>query len=363
MRLLTWQYKLTFGLSQVGSLSFQQTPPRNSPADIVLLLGPCYSSNNSIEVNISAFDVDLSTTSEWWNQTYDEYQTRFLEDYPGREPLTPEQLAERQRRKAIKDLPHPSRPSYYNMELTPKLAMRPDEFSSRKDWSMIALVRNISNISTQFRKEFAHVFWGRTRILLQDSELYHNLPLLPKFIRERPAICSGIRELRVFLSSIAVSTFYNDEEEKRFLELCKAISALPSLEFLNIAIMMFDDQVNSLKPGSRMHRCFKTIRSLPVKKKFALTLDFDDLWVDLDEDRRYLAELQEKWTRKIKKIMLPNTLRVSRDTSAKGQYLRSRPKVDITRVNDVADCHGVDKGAESSSAETDYESTDEGSEE
>ena len=241
--------------------------------------------------------------------------------------------------------------------------MGADKFSNCKDWSMMSLIRKLSNVNPQFRKEFADVFWGRTRILLQEEETYDSLPLFPDFIAERPAICSGIRELKVllFLRSI---TFDNDEEEDRFLEFCDAISTLPSLEVLSITIWIYEDEDEFLDVESRTHRCFKAIQNLPVKKKFELKLDMMDNgmrdWEAFEEERE---RIEKKWARDLWEIMLPNTLRPSKDTSAKGKYPRSRPKADLTDVGteDLAVKMAADAVGSISDDETEYETADEGS--
>jgi hypothetical protein len=130
-----------------------------------------------------------------------------------------EEHEERKSRIHIQDLPHPDREENYYLKVEPTLALGPNQFSPYKDWSTITLIRNISNVSTQFRKEFADVFWGRTKLLLEDDETYNSLLLLPDLLAHRPSVCEGIRELYISLP-LHVITLNEDEEEQRFLVAC-----------------------------------------------------------------------------------------------------------------------------------------------
>jgi hypothetical protein len=56
---------------------------------------------------------------------------------------------------------------------------------------MIELLRNLSNISTQFREEFGRVLWGCTRICLYTGDA----GVIPHFIQEYSAVRQGIKSL------------------------------------------------------------------------------------------------------------------------------------------------------------------------
>jgi hypothetical protein len=272
--------------------------------------------------------------------------------------LTGEQHEERKSRIHTQGLPHPDREGHYYVKVEPTLALGPNQFSPYKDWSMITLIRNVSNVSTHFRKEFADVFWGRTKILLEDDETYNSLLLLPDFLAHRPSVCNGIRELDVFLP-LYVITLNDDEEEQRFLEFCQVVAGLPQLEVLRIRMCIWDDMGDDLEPGTRMHRCFKAMRTIPVKKDFKIMLVVKStrVWDDADQHKKYIERLECEWARKIAKLALPNTLRASKDKSAWGKYLHSRPiaEAEATELEDGAEGQDADMEEEENVVSSDEE--------
>lgn len=59
----------------------------------------------------------------------------------------------------------PTRTGPYNIDVyTEKATTRPDNLN--KDWPMIKLVRDLSNVSTQLRQELGGVFWAHTSMAL-----------------------------------------------------------------------------------------------------------------------------------------------------------------------------------------------------
>ena len=87
---------------------------------------------------------------------------------------------------------------------------------------MLTLVRNVSIVSTKFRKEFGDVFWERTNLF---PNFYGPciLQLFTAFVKERPAVLNGIRQLGVGVD-LHEMTAGNDERnldkgvEDAFLE-------------------------------------------------------------------------------------------------------------------------------------------------
>jgi hypothetical protein len=110
------------------------------------------------------------TEPGWWKQSFEEYQEQHhfeLTWPPGAsEEEIKKQFAERQRRYIAEHTPHPNRAEPYYMNIHPTMAQGSNKFTAGKNWSMLELIRNVSNVSTQFQKEFGDVFRGRTRVTM-----------------------------------------------------------------------------------------------------------------------------------------------------------------------------------------------------
>src|SRR6201989_2305101 len=92
-----------------------------------------------------------------------------------------------------------------------------------KDWSVIELIRSLSNVSIQFRKEFGNVFWRRTKIKMDNLD--PNNDLVADFFKERPAVTGGIRRLEFELSFADDSMDPNSKKHQRgFLNFLQTIS-------------------------------------------------------------------------------------------------------------------------------------------
>ncbi|CZR50168.1 uncharacterized protein PAC_00040 [Phialocephala subalpina] len=69
-----------------------------------------------------------------------------------------------------------------------------------RDWSMIKLVRDLSNVSVQLRQELGSVIWANTKIMFPAHKYGGWRSLEPlAFLFERPAIHSGIKSLHLNL--------------------------------------------------------------------------------------------------------------------------------------------------------------------
>jgi hypothetical protein len=70
----------------------------------------------------------------------------------------------------IKNTPHPTRVGSYSMPIRPEMSRDFNEFVYCKIWSVIELIRNLSNVSPQFRDELGEIFWARTRVIMDSME-------------------------------------------------------------------------------------------------------------------------------------------------------------------------------------------------
>ena len=155
------------------------------------------------------------------------------------------------------------------MTINPALLAGFDIFASGEtnsiDFSMFELIRNLSNVSTQFRKEFGDILWGRTKIAFsahQEFDIEPAQPVYPQrppkyplpglhlvqhgqdgtgpwsqafaeFLEQRPAVRSGIRKLD---REIRLKYIGRDMESsgKHLKDYCELFASMPNLKALKM---------------------------------------------------------------------------------------------------------------------------------
>jgi len=81
--------------------------------------------------------------------------------------------------------------SPYKLDAHPLMSFK-EGFSLDKDWSMIELIQNLSQVSYQFRQELGRVFW--TRVHMKLNWKLPPIEMVP-FLAGRGAVHKGIKSL------------------------------------------------------------------------------------------------------------------------------------------------------------------------
>jgi hypothetical protein len=224
------------------------------------LCAPCYGEDDCIEIEIKKFSPRDITAPGWWNQTFEQYQRCRSEWAPWWATSSAsyeeqrKQFAEKQKIFRIENMPHPNRTNRYHMSAEPKMARKSGLFRClTKDWSMLELIRNLSNVSVQFRKEFGDVFWRRTKITMSDFG--PDKDLLSGFLEERPAVPGGIRHLEFKLQfSDHIIDLNVKEDQQRFLHFLRTISTLSNLDKLSVTTCTVDNQLREFESKSETRK-------------------------------------------------------------------------------------------------------------
>ncbi|KAH8764463.1 hypothetical protein BGZ57DRAFT_930937 [Hyaloscypha finlandica] len=333
------------GFQRSGHFKFNELPIEVRHRILDLLCAPCYDEDDCIEIEIVEFRTRDITAPGWWNQTFEQHQSGLHRCLRGPPSVSDEeqrkQFAEEQRRFRIANMPHPNRTNLYHMSTKPRLAWKKCGLFCffTKDWSMFELIRNLSNVSAQFRQEFGDVFWRRTKIIM--SVFDPNNDILSGFLEERPAVPGGIRHLEFALDFTGhIIDLKVKEDQRRFLIFLRTISTLSNLEQLSVSIYTEENQLCEFESESETRKQLEACRVLPVKEEF-------DLWLCIDasdsgrfdsseEMNKYTEDLEAKWCPKIRELMLPNTLRAPEKLTETEKYLQSRPgqKSDAVKQTD-----------------------------
>jgi hypothetical protein len=217
--------------------------------------------------------------------------------------------------------PHPGRKDQYEIDGVPRKDNWPHLAGPSKDWLMIDLVRNLSNVSTQFRQELCAVFWASTSI---STRFTSGQPLL-HFFKERPAVHQSVKSLYLefdFWEGL------KDFDGAALKALCDYLSSILNLQHLDIDITVYDTDLPRLASGKGRYEDLKALRTLKVSKSFEIELRIlcDKPFGD-DEDARneHTSELEEKHMPALRDLIMPDTLRQVPSKTEEEKYLRSRP--------------------------------------
>jgi hypothetical protein len=176
------------------------------------------------------------------------------------------------------------------------------------DLPMIDLLRNLSNVSTNFREEFGSIFWANIWLRLWSGTLEERT--LQCFLKERPAIHKRIGRLEV-----PVELWLHNELDAQTLNNIKSeINYLPkSLEIRHFVLEVFikEEELPDLAAGTGVWKLFKAIQRVKVTVAFdlILTVMANGFWWDDDEELAYCTEVSREHVPTILRFITPNTLR------------------------------------------------------
>ena len=172
------------------------------------------------------------------------------------------------------------------------------------DFSMYELIRNLSNVSTHFRKEFEDVFWRRTIIALDEQhKLVPTFVAFTEFLKGRPAVRSKIRKLEHELKLNHIRWDRNSHR-RQLQDFCEALASLQNLEVLDMYITIPEDQFPDIESDSPARKFFQAFRKVPVLQDFLLTVG-----IERPLTHKIPHEVSHEWSSKFRRIMMPNTLR------------------------------------------------------
>jgi hypothetical protein len=89
---------------------------------------------------------------------------------------------------------HPNRNIHYEITAYPKRDAIQVSNEDMRDYLFIEWIRQASNVSTQFRKEFGDELWSNTKVQSQ-ADWWHFVD----FLKEHPAVHKGIKTLHLQL--------------------------------------------------------------------------------------------------------------------------------------------------------------------
>lgn len=224
--------------------------------------------------------------------------------YTPRHPLKPDNvLSKRLEERGMRRGPearrkHPSRQYNYIVHATMKQVRRGFCIFETRD------LLNLSNTNSVVRKELAEVFWARTCICLDEFHLTR----FEQFLRDRPAIWGGIKELEYTMTFERktpedLESEYVSAPTKQFFKICQRIAGMVQLETLRLKVIIPDDQLLSLLKDSATPSWVLAIRCLNVVKEFTLDLEpqpsdalsWNDLEIKMTNLRtRYQQMMEEK---------------------------------------------------------------------
>jgi hypothetical protein len=194
--------------------------------------------------------------------------------------------------------PHPHRSRRYNMNCTPIIHTG----SPERDWSMLRLMRDLSNVNRQTRYELGKMFWTRTR--LHCEELL-DLTLVNAFLLDRPAVISGIKELK-----LRVNAEYGWDRVD--MEVYSHLAKTLQLDTLKVELYIQEELFRQLALGDvgplLLFRCFKVAKKFEVLDACIFPTDYDQ-FKDWDEQDKYSEKLERELLPTIQGFLMPDSLR------------------------------------------------------
>ncbi|KAF8860780.1 hypothetical protein BDZ45DRAFT_724297 [Acephala macrosclerotiorum] len=189
---------------------------------------------------------------------------------------------------------NPSRTGPYNIDaLIEKTVTHSD--SVIKDWTMIKLVRDLSNVNTQFRQELGEVFWAHINITLSYGGFGNWNSWEPlAFFSDSPAICKGIKSLALSLKLWIT----NPHGVVHFKLLCKYLTAPLELIHLRLRVEGNDYYLAKMGRGGGPYKGIEVLRLMNVTKSFEVT-----------GPASYSPHRREYHEARIRQYLMPITLR------------------------------------------------------
>ncbi|KAE9381870.1 hypothetical protein N431DRAFT_458425 [Stipitochalara longipes BDJ] len=200
----------------------------------------------------------------------------------------------------LRNAPHPHRSQPYLMSCTPRIPGG----GKKVDWSMIDLIRKLSNVSRRLRYELGEVFWTNT--LLQGSDHY-SPAVLQNFVIDRPAALSKIKHLRFKVTADDRYGRVNRKENE--LRLYQNMSKYLELDTLVLELEIGETLFAKLAEGETLW--FLVFRTFKVAKIFELeTFIIPKVYFEeVSDDWRYVAQLHKKYLNRVEDFLMPDTLR------------------------------------------------------
>jgi hypothetical protein len=208
---------------------------------------------------------------------------------------------------------HPHRRHRYTLEASVKL-LEPYEKWSNIDYLYLDWLRQMSNISSAFRKGLRDAFLERTALIVDE---HAELEFL-SFLKERLAILSGIKILSFRLECLRGP--FLESNIQNFVTACDFISTHLAVEDFLLNITVGVDNLQDLVESWGILKELTAVWNLKITKEFEVSLSIVGTDNKLDESVRNQGENSELL---LKRSMMPNTLRLQPPTKEE-KYLASR---------------------------------------
>lgn len=180
------------------------------------------------------------------------------------------------------------------------------------DWSMIQLLRNVSNVSPHARHEFGKELWKRTSIDCASEELY-SPSVLHTSLGDGPEAVNGIKCLELIVSSEYQSAGDDNFEldftvTKTFHDIAKSLKLEKLILQLDLTELLYRKLAAGKLPWVSIFRTFNVARSFEVKTLIFTSgeeADYDSYYGEDDYREEIVAELGQQ----VEDFLMPNTLR------------------------------------------------------
>ncbi|KAI9645529.1 hypothetical protein NHQ30_006271 [Ciborinia camelliae] len=196
------------------------------------------------------------------------------------------------------------------------------KYYKNPSWTSLEWLRKISYVSAQFRLELGSVIWRRSSIHCLEK----NETALELFLDARQGTWHGIKELSILIGYKDISRLEDatgkrrEAEEAEFIDVMVLISQRLTLEGFTLHLGGQIDQLMALASGEGPLKVLTSITKLNVTEWFDLIMDggigLNDDLENKDEESLAILKFRKKWESKIRKRLLPRTLR---STSQRGQ--------------------------------------------
>ncbi|XMA19369.1 hypothetical protein WAI453_012160 [Rhynchosporium graminicola] len=225
--------------------------------------------------------------------------------------------------------PHPERSYPYRCNAQVEM-LRLDPSRIDTDWLMIEHVRQLSNVSTQFRHELGSVIWTSIHLEIDGSDYSATSQSFFAFLKERPAIHRSIKSIHIKLNCIDQG-YYNLAHISRW---CEYLNGKVELASLSIDLIAERKDLEHLVLGGGPLSHLLSVRNLTVTSEFKLMAYVCETKLTrvgaLYEENRtdyvhYLMGLQRRFREPIRQVLMPNTIRQSRlATKNMEEYRKAR---------------------------------------
>ncbi|KAF8866959.1 hypothetical protein BDZ45DRAFT_719956 [Acephala macrosclerotiorum] len=219
---------------------------------------------------------------------------------------------------------HPSREGDYELCLRPMRKLQKGTKDSewgtqrRRDWLYLEWLRQVSNVSTEFRKELGDVFWARTAISYHNRLDYFSLP---QILKQRPAVISGIKYLDVALTIWDQTPTFPKSMFPDFATMCKEWSSTLKLDKIHWRVLVANKAFREWE--NTKIEPLRAARSLNVTQDFNMAVVLCIIGRDPTEQEE---ALRVQILKTLTEMMMPDTLRPKHAESEMDIYLQSRDR-------------------------------------